>query len=58
MQNQQLKKIAWLQSQKIRSHVSTLLGLSQFVNLTLITDPDLNEVLQGIQTTAKHLTKL
>jgi PAS domain S-box-containing protein len=54
-QNKQLREIAWLQSHKVRSHVATILGLSQFVNRQAITDPDLNRVLSGIQDAAKEL---
>jgi PAS domain S-box-containing protein len=54
-QNAQLKEIAWLQSHKVRSHVATILGLSQFVNKHIVADPDLNEVLNGIQEAAREL---
>ena len=54
-QNEQFKEIAWLQSHKVRSHVATILGLSQFVNVSIIDDPDLNSVMRGIQTAASEL---
>lgn len=54
-QNTRLKEIAWLQSHKVRSHVATILGLSQFVNKHIIADPDLNEVLSGIKAAANEL---
>lgn len=54
-QNRQLREIAWLQSHKVRSHVATILGLSQFINRQIITDPDLSKVLAGIQDAAKEL---
>jgi PAS domain S-box-containing protein len=54
-QNERLKEISWLQSHKVRSHVATILGLSQFVNKHIVTDPDLNEVLTGIKEAAKEL---
>lgn len=54
-QNKQLRKIAWLQSHKVRSQVATILGLSQFIDRQIITDPDLSKVLSGIQDAAKEL---
>lgn len=54
-QNRQLKEIAWLQSHKVRSHVATILGLSQFINKNIVADPDLNKVLVGIQDAARQL---
>ncbi|OJW83391.1 MAG: hypothetical protein BGO69_00415 [Bacteroidetes bacterium 46-16] len=55
MQNDQLKEIAWLQSHKVRSQVTTILGLSQFIDKDLINDPELNKVLEGIQQAAQEL---
>jgi PAS domain S-box-containing protein len=58
MQNDRLKEIAWLQSHKVRSQVTTILGLSQFINKDLIHDPELNKVLDGIQLAAQQLDEV
>ena len=54
-QNEKLKEISWLQSHKVRSHVATILGLSQFVNHNSVDDPDINRVLGGIKEAANEL---
>lgn len=54
-QNEKLKEISWLQSHKVRSHVATILGLSQFVNQNSVDDPDINRVLGGIKEAANEL---
>lgn len=54
-QNEKLKEISWLQSHKVRSHVATILGLSQFVNQNSVDDPDINRVLGGIKEAASDL---
>lgn len=47
-QNEKLKEIAWLQSHKVRNHVSTIMGLSQLFNDKDYSDPTNKEVINGI----------
>jgi hypothetical protein len=54
-QNETLRQIAWIQSHRVRSHVSTILGLSQFVTKAIIEDPELNTIMDGIKSAATEL---
>ncbi len=54
-QNRQLKEIAWLQSHKVRNHVTTIQGLAQLFNHNDPNDPTNKQILDGIQATTAEL---
>ncbi len=54
-QNEKLKEIAWLQSHKVRNHVSTIMGLAQLFNEKEANDPANIEVIKGIVNTTEQL---
>ena len=53
-QNDRLKEIAWIQSHQVRGPLSTLLGLLEVVNVTQISEENL-EIFMGVKTAAKQL---
>jgi PAS domain S-box-containing protein len=54
IQNDKLREIAWIQSHKVRSPLSTILGLVELLNYDL-PDVEVKEVIQGILISAQKL---
>lgn len=54
-QNRELKEIAWMQSHKVRSHVATILGLTDIIRYNDPLSEANAEVLQGIRQSAEDL---
>ncbi len=54
-QNDQLKKIAWVQSHEVRSPVASILGLVQLFNENDNSDPQNTEIIQLIKEAAEKL---
>lgn len=57
-QNATLKRIAWLQSHKVRSQVATILGLCEVLNDSDANDPENVRALKGIKTAANELDEV
>ena len=57
-QNKRLKKIAWLQSHRMRSPVATILGLTDLLNVDDPTDPMNLEVLRNIKSLTQKLDEM
>lgn len=57
-QNQKLKEIAWLQSHKVRNHVSTIMGLAQLFNEKDLGDAANAEVVKGMINTSTQLDEV
>lgn len=57
-QNQKLKEIAWLQSHKVRNHVSTIMGLAQLFNEKDLGDAANAEVVKGMINTSAQLDEV
>lgn len=54
-QNAQLKRIAWLQSHKVRSEVATIMGLSELINFDNPTDQSSIYAVRGIKSATENL---
>jgi len=54
-QNEQLRKIAWVQSHEVRSPVTTILGLLQLYNHENTADPENVDILKYLQAAAENL---
>ena len=57
-QNEQLRKIAWVQSHEVRSPVASILGLAQLFNHEDTNDPFNIEILKNISVAATHLDSI
>jgi PAS domain-containing protein len=57
-QNKRLKKIAWLQSHRMRSPVATILGLTELFNFNDLTDPMNAEILGNIKDLTEKLDEM
>lgn len=57
-QNKKLREIAWLQSHKVRSHISRILGLKPLFNKEDILDPDNIRILNYIEEEMEYLDKV
>ncbi len=58
MQNTRLMEIAWIQSHKVRSHVATLLGLSQLFNHDNPTDHENGKIVTNMVATTNRLDEI
>jgi PAS domain-containing protein len=58
LQNKRLKKIAWVQSHRMRSPVATILGLSDLFNFDDPADPMNAELLQSIREQTQRLDEM
>lgn len=58
LQNKRLKKIAWLQSHRMRSPVATILGLAEILNFQDPSDPMNAELLSNIREQAEKLDEM
>lgn len=56
--NEQLKKIALIQSHQVRNHVSTILGLAELLDSDSSNIEDNKTALNGIKSTARHLDEV
>ena len=54
-QNEQLRKIAWVQSHEVRSPVATILGLANLLNENDPNDPHNTDILKHIKEAANNL---
>lgn len=54
-QSEQLREIAWVQSHKVRNHITTIQGLTALFNAADPTDPVNATVINGINETIKKL---
>jgi PAS domain S-box-containing protein len=54
-QNNELLEIAWLQSHKVRSHVATILGLTQLINYNNPLDEGNLVILDGVRQSSEAL---
>jgi len=54
-QNEQLRKIAWVQSHEVRAPVASILGLLDIFNADDLADPVNMDVLQGLKVAADNL---
>ncbi|RZK59278.1 MAG: PAS domain S-box protein [Pedobacter sp.] len=54
-QNEQLKKISWLQSHEVRAPLSNILGLVQLLNKDGLTDTEQQEIIQLLNSAATKL---
>ena len=57
-QNEQLRKIAWVQSHEVRLPVSNILGLSALFNLENCGDPSNREVMELISSSSRQLDQV
>ena len=57
-QNAQFREIAWIQSHKVRNHVTTIQGLTTLFNAADPSDPVNATVIKGIQDTIKQLDEV
>jgi signal transduction histidine kinase len=55
LQNKKLRKIAWLQSHKMRSPIATIMGMATLINDEDPNDPINKEVLKNIKAESKKL---
>ncbi|MBS1777406.1 MAG: PAS domain-containing protein [Bacteroidetes bacterium] len=58
LQNKKLKKIAWVQSHKMRSPVATILGLTELFNHDDPNDPMNAEIINSIKEQSQQLDKM
>lgn len=57
-QNDQLKKIAWLQSHKVRGQVATILGLAELIDFENPSEFSSMEAIKGIKSATEELDKV
>lgn len=57
-QNEQLKKIAWIQSHEVRNHVATIMGLSEMLDPKKAEDPENKKAIEGIKYASEKLDKV
>jgi len=57
-QNTELMEIAWLQSHKVRSHVATILGLTELINYDDPLDEGNLTILNGVKQSSEELDKV
>lgn len=57
-QNADLMEIAWLQSHKVRSHVATILGLTELINYDNPLDDGNLTILNGVKQSSEELDKV
>ena len=55
LQNKKLKKIAWVQSHRMRSPVATIMGLADLLNPNDLTDPMNAEIIRNIKSESARL---
>ncbi len=54
-QNEQLRKIAWIQSHEVRAPVANIMGLVQLFNLNDPTDPYNGQILESLRIVSEKL---
>lgn len=57
-QNEQLKKIAWVQSHEVRNHVATIMGLAETLNPEKAQDEENEKAIRGLKQASEELDKV
>jgi hypothetical protein len=58
LQNKKLKKIAWLQSHRMRSPIATIMGMAELINEDDLSDPMNIEIIKGIKSQSMKLDEM